>query len=240
MWVSPVPLLAQVNFVRQFSNTLMTNCDKVEDEAVGAKTSWRRLYDCTGLILPRGAEITMISMRWRTQQDRLQVLVLCLSILVTAGCGSQINGYLPVSGIAREGFLSGQGHSLSAQGRQIKLWGYVDHGNLYGDMNAKRILGEWWSGEEPRSGTWRFNLKAADDDAVGHSFAVFVANDPERQQILERFVADARAQRPTPVYVRGELFRFEAPTQARDLTGIYMEVTSSADIKFEPPREGVP
>lgn len=82
--------------------------------------------------------------------------------------------------------------------------GYVGHGNLYGDAVAKANLREWWGGEAPTPENWQFNLKASDNDKVGHSFAILVANDHCRQHILERLAADAKAQRPTRVFFSGQ------------------------------------
>jgi len=122
-----------------------------------------------------------------------------------------------------------------ARGREIRLWGFVDQGNLYGDGDAKWILGDWWSGEGPNAGTWRFDLKSAANDPVGRSVAVHVPNDAGRHDLLERFAEDARAGKPTKVYVRGKLRTFVAPTQLEHLIGLILEVASSQDIRLEPP-----
>jgi hypothetical protein len=121
------------------------------------------------------------------------------------------------------------------QGREVRLWGFVDHGNLYGDADAKRILGDWWSGDGPDPDHWRFDLKAHADDPVGHAFAVRVPNDAGRQDLLERFVADARARKATKVFVTGRLSTFPAPAQALDLIGLYLHLRSSQDIRLDPP-----
>jgi len=151
-----------------------------------------------------------------------------------AGCGEQACGYLPVSAIARNGFMTGQGAVAEVRGRKVRLWGFVDQGNLYGDAGAKRILGKWWSGEGPDPDRWRFNLKAEAADPVGRSFAVHVPNDAGRDDLLRRFAANTEAGRPTKVYVRGRLHTFEAPTQLRHLTGVYLELASSRDVRSTP------
>jgi len=124
---------------------------------------------------------------------------------------------------------------LAARDREVKLWGFVDHGNLYGDAGAKKILKEWWSGEGPSAAPWRFNLKAEANRPVGHSFPAHVPNDTGCEDLLKRFVADARAGRSTKVFARGRLFTFDAPTQVIDLTGLHLELQSSGDIRLEPP-----
>jgi hypothetical protein len=120
-------------------------------------------------------------------------------------------------------------------GQEIKVWGFVDSGNIYGDADAKEILGALWSSEGPDAATWRFNLKADPDDKTGNSFPVLVPNDPGRDELLRAFVADANAQRPTRVFVTGKLHTFDAPTNTGALTGLTIELRSSNDILLEPP-----
>lgn len=160
--------------------------------------------------------------------------VMLIAAVGVAGCDELAGYYLPVSAITRNGFLIDQAAGPRGRGREVRLWGFVDHGNLFGDAGAKRILGEWWSGEGPGPGMWRFNLKAEVDDAVGRSFAAYVLNDAGRDALLRRLVADARARRPTKVFVQGRLLTFDAPTQLRGLTGLQLEVASSRDIRLAP------
>lgn len=151
------------------------------------------------------------------------------------GCDEQVGGYIRASSIITDGFVSDRQTAANARSQEIKLWGFVDHGNLYGDSGAKQTLQEWWAGQGPDADTWRFNLKTEADDAVGHSFPVHVPNAAGRENLLRRFVADARSRKPTKVFVRGRLLTFEAPNQARVLTGLYLELESSRDIRYEPP-----
>jgi hypothetical protein len=149
------------------------------------------------------------------------------------GCDEQVGGYRSVSSIANNGFLRDHKAVAKLVGREVKLWGFVDHGNLYGDAGARSILREWWAGDGPRADTWRFNLKSQANDAVGQSFPVHVPDDAGRDELLVRFVADARSQQPTKVFVRGRLRTFDAPTQGMTLTGLYLELASSWDIWAE-------
>lgn len=75
---------------------------------------------------------------------------------------------------------SDEGTVAELQGREVRLWRFVDQGNLHGEAVAKRVLGEWWSGEGPDPDYWRFDLKACPDDPVGNAFAVLVPNDAGR------------------------------------------------------------
>jgi hypothetical protein len=65
---------------------------------------------------------------------------------------------------------------------------------------------------------------------------VHVPGDAGREDLLQRFVVDARAGRPTKVFVTGRLLTFEAPTQFSGLNGLYLEVGSSQDIRLAAPK----
>jgi hypothetical protein len=143
--------------------------------------------------------------------------------------------YVAAAAISRNGFAR-DGRELRAQsGRTIKVWGFVDHANLYGDAAARETLGEWWSGDGPSAGSWRFNLKARAEDGPGQSFPVYVRTDQGTVALLRAFVANARAPRPTKVYVTGRLFTFDAPANTVARTGLYLDVQSSNAVLIAPP-----
>ncbi|MCB0124641.1 MAG: hypothetical protein KDE58_20440 [Caldilineaceae bacterium] len=166
----------------------------------------------------------------------LSVIFLLIATLLV-GCNDQKGDYIAASTISANGFAGNAEKIRGLDGQEVKVWGFVDHGNLYGDEGAKAILGAWWGGDGPSATSWRFNLKAHAEDAVGHSFAVHVLNDPGRDNLLEAIVTDAKAGKPTQVFVTGRLFTFDAATNRTFLTGLYMEVRSSADILLELPEE---
>jgi hypothetical protein len=147
-----------------------------------------------------------------------------------AGCNGQTGDYVAASSISTDGFARNEQAVRQLDGQEVKLWGYVDHGNLYGDEGAREILGDWWSGAGPDAETWRFHLKANADDAVGKSFAVTVPNDAGRDALLRQFVADAQAQQPTRVFLTGRLTTFDAPSSDGVRTGLLLDVQSSSDI----------
>jgi hypothetical protein len=168
--------------------------------------------------------------------------IVTIGVVVTvwlAGCTGpdQAGDYVPASSISKDGFAVNGGEIRNLQGQKVKIWGFVDHNNLYGDEDAKAILGDWWGGDGPDDSTWRFNLKANADDAAGHSFAITVPNDAGRDEILLRFAADARAQRPTRVFVKGTLFTFDAPSNTGFHTGLSMELEASGDMLLDLPAE---
>ena len=167
--------------------------------------------------------------------NKTLTLIMLLVAASLVGCRGQTGDYMAASSISKNGFAIDGKEMRQRDGQEVKLWGYVDHGNLYGDEDAKKILQEWWSGEGPTATTWRFNLKATENDETGRSFPVHVPDDQGRDEILKAFLADARAQKPTKVYVKGKLSTFDAPTNAEALTGLVMELKSSDDILFEPP-----
>jgi len=65
-------------------------------------------------------------------------------------------------------------NGFAKSGQEVKLWDFVDHGNLYGDEGVKAILQEWWIGGGPTATSWHFNLKANADDAILSHFCVFL------------------------------------------------------------------
>lgn len=156
-------------------------------------------------------------------------------ILPLVGCRDGTDGYIAAAEISERGFARNGEAMRDTESREIRIWGYVDHGNLYGDAGARAILGDWWSGEGPGPTAWRFNLKARKDDAVGQSFPVSVPNDAGRDAVLNVFLADARAGRPTKVFLKGRLSGFDAPTQGGLLTGLYLELQSSREIHLGRP-----
>lgn len=164
----------------------------------------------------------------------VRFILVGLTVLLLA-CDERIGGYVALSSITEAGFAR-QGKSFSGQsGQEMLVWGFVDHHNIYGDGRARDILEEWWGGEGPGASNWRFNVKAKADDTAGRSFAVRVPEDPGRDQLLRVFVEDARAGRPTRVFLRGRIYAFDAPTNLGVLTGLRMELHSSRDILLELP-----
>lgn len=173
----------------------------------------------------------------------------CVAALIAAGlflCGCRgdqgpsapdVDGYLPLSKLVNNGFGKNRHFLNDLHGQTVRVWGFVDHGNLYGNARAKRILQEWWSGLGPDETRWRFDLKAKADDAVGHSFAVYLPEDAGTAAMLRAFVADARARRPSKVYVTGRLMTFEAPAGLTRRTGLYLELQESGDIRLAEPHD---
>lgn len=155
--------------------------------------------------------------------------ILAASLLLPA-CDDRIGNFMPASSISRNGFAK----DARLAGQWVAVWGFVDAHNLYGDASARTILGDWWSGDGPDATTWRFGLKARAEDAAGRSFPVHVPNDPGRDALLRVFVADARAQRPTRVFVRGRVDTFDAPANLTRRTGLSLHTGTSGDISLVP------
>jgi len=165
---------------------------------------------------------------------------LCAVALViatfSAGCDESIGDYIATSLISRNGFAVDGDELRRMSGETIRLWGFVDHRNIFGSDEARAILEEWWSGEGPSATSWQFNLKAREDDEAGRSFAVRTPNDPGRDELLRAFVADARAGVPTKVLLEGRLFTFDAPSNFGSRTGLYIQLESSRDVRLAPVR----
>jgi hypothetical protein len=165
--------------------------------------------------------------------DKCLILITLVVSVFVAGCDRRTGDYVAASSISQNGFARDGNAMRALNGQEVKLWGFVDHNNMYGDGGARLILGDWWSGEGPRAATWQFNLKARADDQAGKSFAVHVPNDQGRDDLLRLFVADAKAGKPTQVFITGRLFTFDAPTNAGVFTGLYIELQSAHDIQLQ-------
>lgn len=168
---------------------------------------------------------------WAERVTRIAVVIIAsAAALPFFGCTNQIDGYLPAFEISHGGFARDGQAVREANGHVVKIWGFVDHHNLYGNADVRAILGDWWGGEAPSATAWRFNLKARATDRAGESFAVLATNDAGRDWLLRIFLADAVAGRRTRVLVKGRLFAFEAPMNLGSRVGLRMEVASSQDI----------
>lgn len=158
---------------------------------------------------------------------KLFVICAIASVLVLIhGCHKQIGDYIALSSVSKEGFARNREQAIRANGQQIRVWGYVDHQNIYAN-NGEGILHEWWSGDGPTPTTWRFNLKAKPDDKTGHSIWVIAPNDQGRDALLRAFLGDARAGRPTRVFVEGKILIFDAPANFGLFTGLSVEAEST-------------
>lgn len=167
---------------------------------------------------------------------RRSVAGMALGLLVClAGCTAgedPLESDFTAADLTQRGFVRDEALARRLDGQTIRVRGFVDHANLYGDHAAREILGDWWSGEVSDPATWRFNLKAHPDDVAGHSFAVYVRNDPDRHGLMSAIAEDARVGRATEVHVTGTLHTFDAPTNAVKKTGISMEVNGSSGVRL--------
>ncbi len=162
------------------------------------------------------------------------MIVIAIPLALLSGCNDEYRGYIAAASIAENGFARNKGTIRKLNGREIKIWGYVDHSNIYAD-GADEILADWLGGNAPSPTTWRFDLKAKSDDDAGESFSVYVKNDNNRDKLLRVFIADAKAGKPTRVFVKGKLFTFDAPMNFSTLTGLRMEVKSTGHVLLEYP-----
>lgn len=164
---------------------------------------------------------------------RERALALALAVVLVA-CDGRIGDYVPVSSLADAGFARDVEAARRLEGREIAMWGFVDHANIYAEPSTRSILGEWWSGEGPDGASWRFHLAAAADDPAGRSVPVTMPNDAGRDALLARFAADARAGRPTRVFLRARLFTFDAPANFHRRLGLAIAADSSAAVRLAP------
>lgn len=148
-----------------------------------------------------------------------QLNIIIVFLILISGCNNnnkQIGDYIAASSITKDGFAKNRNQMLRAQGKEIKIWGFVDHPNIFVD-----------------STTWKFKIKAKQNDEVGKSFSVIVPNDQGKDALLKVFLADEKADRATRVFVKGKVFVFDAPNMWGSSTGISIKVESTRDIQIK-------
>ena len=145
--------------------------------------------------------------------------------LLLGGCvDKSMGGYVPASSFSKKGFAKNREQVLALRGKVLKVWGYVDGGNVFPKD---------WGDNQP--GKWRFDLKAKPSDEVGQSFSILIPVDDRHDELVALFEATDFADKPTRVFVTGKLSTFDAPMNFVRKTGLSMDVNSSKDILLKVP-----
>ena len=186
--------------------------------------------------MPKNIESVLKSLKDKMSKYLNLIIITSISLILLNGCNNKSKGYIAATSITKNGFARHKESIQKLNGSKIRIWGYVDHCNIYAD-DVNEILADWRAGNGPNPTTWRFNLKAKPDDNAGESFAVYVKNDKHREKLLKNFIADAKAAKPTRVFVKGKILAFDAPINFRTLTSLRIEVESAKDILLEYPVE---
>ena len=153
------------------------------------------------------------------------VQILLIVPLFLGGCKDKpIGGYVPASSFSKKGFAKNREEVLAHRGKVLKVWGYVDGGNVFPKD---------WGDNQP--GKWRFKLKAKPSDEVGQSFSIHIPVDDRHDELVALFEATDFAEKPTRVFVTGKLSTFDAPMNFVRKTGLIMDVNSSKDILLKAP-----
>ena len=153
------------------------------------------------------------------------VLLILIVPLFLGGCKDKpIGGYVPASSFSKKGFAKNREQVLALRGKVLKVWGYVDGGNVFPKD---------WGDNQP--GKWRFKLKAKPSDDVGQSFSIHIPVDDRHDELVALFEATDFADKPTRVFVTGKLSTFDAPVNFVRKTGLIMDVNSSKDIFLKAP-----
>jgi len=155
-----------------------------------------------------------------------QILVM-MAVVVVLGCEDEsIGGYVAASSFSKKGFAKNRKEALALRGKALKVWGYVDGGNVFPkDSDHNHRLPE----------TWSFKLKAKPNDQVGQSFPIIIPADDGHDKLAALFWANHLAGKPTRVFVTGTISTFEAPMNFVTKTGLVMKLNSSKDISLKTP-----
>ncbi len=153
------------------------------------------------------------------------IFIMSLSVVIMSGCHQQIGSYVAASSFSKNGFARNRKQMIRAHGTEINTWGFVDYSNIFADGV---------DGSHSHPTRWRFDLKAKPDDDAGSSFSIYLPKDDGRYRLLNTFIENEKKGRPTRVFVKGKIFTFDAPINFYLLTGLYMEVRSTLDIRLNP------
>ncbi len=152
-------------------------------------------------------------------------LIIMVAPLLLGGCVEKsMGGYMPASSFSKKGFAKNREQVLALRGKVLKVWGYVDGGNVFPKD---------WGDNQP--GKWRFKLKAKPSDDVGQSFSIHIPVDDRHEELVALLEATDFANKPTRVFVTGKLSTFDAPMNFVRKTGLSINVNSSKDILLKVP-----
>ena len=152
-------------------------------------------------------------------------LIILIVPLLLGGCVDKpISGYVPASSFSKKGFAKNREEALAHRGKVLKVWGYVDGGNVFPKGSGVN-----------QPGKWRFDLKAKPSDDVGQSFSILIPVDDRHDELVALFEATDFADKPTRVFVTGKLSTFDAPMNFVRKTGLSMDVNSSKDVLLKVP-----
>ncbi len=135
--------------------------------------------------------------------------------------------------MTRQDFVRDAAVARGLNGHRVRVCGFVEHANLCRDRATRGIPGEWWGGEASDPAKWRFDLKFHPNEKAGHSIAVYVRNDPQRNGLLSAIVAGTRAGRATEADVTGTLRTFDAPTNAARKMGIDLDADAPSGVLLD-------
>ncbi len=162
--------------------------------------------------------------------------ILFLSILLLSGCIKplpEIEGHMPLADIVKKGFARDKKFMLRQEGREIRIWGYVDHANIslkQGTIEKQPLNWDTPGNDEVSY----FDLKARQTDGPGESIRIRIAGDPGPYKDLFNKLRDMEtSDRQAWVLVTGIVRTFEAPTNTGLLIGVSIDVTSPENVSFK-------
>ena len=120
----------------------------------------------------------------------LFIIIMVVTLLLGGCVDKSMGGYVPASSFSKKGFAKNREEVLAHRGKVLKVWGYVDGGNVFPKD---------WGDNQPEK--WRFKLKAKPWDDVGQSFSIHIPVDDGHDELVALFEATDLADKPTRVFV---------------------------------------
>lgn len=159
-------------------------------------------------------------------------------IILMEGCDRRIGDYRPLSSMVnRSGFAVDRRRALELEGQEIRIWGYVDSLNVYSNPVAEHVPAGWHRVHASHDGAevLRFDLVTSPSGRAGSGIHVYLPNNEGARMLMKSLAADRAAGTSTRVFVRGNVFTFDAPTNLSRHIGLYIVVKSSKDVLLEHP-----
>lgn len=159
---------------------------------------------------------------------------LTLILILLLGCQPVLpvkNGYTSVSQITKNGFARDKNDIRKLEGKEVKIWGYLDTHNISLRENIIKNQPSWWS-ETPMDSNAYFDLKSyISNESIG-SIRVYVGRDSKKYKEIFKKFRDAK-ESETIVYVIGKIHTFEAPMNFNTSVGVTIKVNSPSGISIE-------
>ena len=144
-----------------------------------------------------------------------------LALLIFNNCQNlqnlkSINNYQPLASIVyKNGSAIDEEQIKKLEGKTIKVWGYIDRGNILLDEKIARVF-----------------IQRDFNDPLGYGVGIKLYGNRENYKKLFDKIKDTDEDRPIKILVKGKLYTFNKITNFSSSKGVGLEVFNVKDIKI--------